>query len=215
MCLCVRADSLHFTFSFKTQILQSMREQVSQGNVATLESVKKFKEAEPPTEEELMAAGDEPGHIMGEGADGSDIAGLIVEEAARSATALQLVERMPFLAAAYDRYGDRLASNGKAGGLPDTIRADEKARIECQATGQGLLLLANIDAEPAQTGMRRLALLIERDHVLGYLSAHNLPFQEEWLKPAPAKSAFWEVGRRRSLGRLKQSCLSKSIVMIS
>ena len=110
-----------------------------------------------------VAAGDEPGHIMGEGADGSDIAGLIVEEAARSATALQLVERMPFLAAAYDRYGDRLASNGKAGGLPDTIRADEKARIECQATGQGLLLLANIDAEPAQTGMRRLALLIERE----------------------------------------------------
>lgn len=32
--------------------------------------------------------------------------------------------------------------------------------------------------------------LIERDHVLGYLSAHNLPFQEEWLKPAPTTSMF-------------------------
>jgi len=32
--------------------------------------------------------------------------------------------------------------------------------------------------------------LIEREHVLGYLSAHNLPFQEEWLKPAPTTSMF-------------------------
>lgn len=96
-------------------------------------------------------------------AGGAEIAGLIVEEAARSASALQLVERMPFRAAAYDRYGERMASNGDADGLPDAINVDRDARVECQMVEAGMLLLANIDAEPGKAGLRRLALLIDQD----------------------------------------------------
>lgn len=55
--------------------------------------------------------------------------------------------------------------------------------------------------------------LIEREHVMGYLSAHNLPFQEEWLKPAPASvmflrhtlntaACFRAIGRRGEVRRL-------------
>lgn len=114
----------------------------------------------------LRAIGDE-GTISRTSDDGqsASLVGYAIEDASRSANIVQLLERMPFAAAAYDRNGNLIGASDPDSGFPEQIKPSDNPTVECQFDGERLLLVSNIDPERSRAGLRRIALSVGRPEV--------------------------------------------------